>query len=607
MPRGGHRVKPAKEVQVEASVPLPILDVPFTATKPTRSNTDWRAGILKSAFLTRKTSEPKLADPVPIQPLPLRMSSRNWGTTANPQAGEPDLKVDFVHFSTDLELEEEYDATPTDLPNEIERLERPTISRTSSGQSLGEKGTFGSALNTFEDLTTEETHSAASSLYSRDSSSIFSKDSASIYSSASSLYSSEASIYSYDEYDLRELDRFSRKGSTDPIEEEDEDNLDCQLPGALQYQQSAGSASVRRLEPQEAKPRGKSSLAKKAALFKNSRLPPQLPSFSTSLPTWSMICRAAQASQACYDSQALTRRGTYIPAVTSKGIKAMIIDDQLIDNSRLVVVSVRGTQCQSFADWSVNKAAKPVKPVGFLDDEENTCHAGFLQVAKAMLGQVAAQLQQHPASSERPSLLFTGHSAGGAVAAMLYSHMLSTSVHSDLTALASQFSSINCVTFGSPPLSLTPLPRRDHGSGVFLAFANEGDPVLRLSNAAYVKTLAKLMTASPPSSAASAAGAPPVKVVRRSRGTAVVRKVVLAAAPVLPWEELPLWPTPPAQLTNAGDVILLRDGENGSATASRVTSEDLKDVIFADLAQHTIEMYIRRVKEMAFAALTGIM
>jgi hypothetical protein len=279
----------------------------------------------------------------------------------------------------------------------------------------------------------------------------------------------------------------------------------------------------------------------------------------------------------------------------------MIIDDQLIDESRLVIVSIRGTECKSLTDWAVNKAAKPVEPVGFLDDEENACHAGFLQVTKAMVGQVAAQLQQHPASSQRPSLLFTGHSAGGAVAAMLYSHMLSTSVHSDLTTLASQFSSINCMTFGAPPISQRPRLKRDHMPGVFLAFANEGDPVLRLSDAASLKSLAKLVTASAPSSLAP----PKVKVVRRSRGTSVIREEAVSTRPVTPWEELPLWPTPAPLLTNAGDVILLRDKENGTAAASRVTSEDLKEVIFGDLAQHTTDMYIRRVKELALAAMMG--
>jgi hypothetical protein len=190
------------------------------------------------------------------------------------------------------------------------------------------------------------------------------------------------------------------------------------------------------------------------------------------------------------------------------------------------------------------------------------------------------------------------------MAAMLYSHMVSTSVKSELTALADQFPSINCITFGAPPLTLTPVAsKRNYRSGVFLAFANEGDRVLRLSNAAYVKSLAKLMTASPPSSAAKTAVTPPVKVVHHSRSTRVIRRILVA--PPTPWEELPLWPTPPAPLANAGDIVLLRDKESGSAVASQVAHEDLADVIFGDLAQHTIKMYIRRVKEVAFAAMFG--
>lgn len=279
----------------------------------------------------------------------------------------------------------------------------------------------------------------------------------------------------------------------------------------------------------------------------------------------------------------------------------MIVDDQFIDVSRLIILSTRGTQFKCLADWSVNKAADPVKPIGFLDDEENECHAGFLQVTKAMIDQVAAQLQQFASSSPPPSLLFTGHSAGGAVAAMLYSHMLSMSVTSDLTVLADQFSSISCITFGAPPLSLRPLPNRHHGDGVFISFANEGDPVTRLSNAAYVKSLVKLMTASTPTSVASM---PSVKVVRHSRGTRVIRQAA-PTEPATPWEELPLWPTPPAPLTNAGDVVLLRDRENGGSSASHVTSEELSDVIFGDLAQHTTGAYMRRIQDVAFAAMMG--
>lgn len=380
--------------------------------------------------------------------------------------------------------------------------------------------------------------------------------------------------------------------------EEAEAIIDCSSSDRLQYQQPTLTTAARRREPQDDADRERSALAKKAAGFKNSLLPPHLPSFNTSLLMWSMVCRAIKASGDCYDSQLLSRRGTYTPADTSKDIKAMIIDNQLIDNSRFVIVAIRGTEFSSLKDWAVNKAGNPIKPIGFLDDEENACHAGFLRVTKAMVSQIAAQLQQLPASSEKPSILFTGHSAGGAVAAMLYSHMLSTSIQSDLTALASQFTSVNCVTFGAPPLSLTPLSERDHGSGLFLSFVNEGDPVSRLSNAAYVKSLARLMTTS-----TGATVAPPAKVVYRSRGSAVVRQ--LPAAPPVPWEELPLWPTPPPSLTNAGNVVLLRDNKDGNAVALRVTAEDLQEVIFGDLAQHTLAMYLRRVKDVALAAMMG--
>jgi hypothetical protein len=586
MPRGGHKVKPAKAAQVDAAPPCSL------ATRLTRRNTDW---IPKPSFLSRNSPETKLVEVMHDQTLPVQDLSLRRAETIDLQASKFDPSAAFLTAvdstcarTVSEHCQEEPDAASTIPPKEPASSAPPMPIQVLSSPSI-EDDTCEAALDTLEDDKIEEAHSSASSLYSRDAMSTYSSDSASIYSSASSVYSSGASIY-------------SSRDSMYSFDEEAESNPDPRVLGRLQYQQRTRTVAGRKPEIQDAASRERSTLAKKAALFKNSRLPPHLPLSNTSLPTWSMICRAGQASQDCYDSEIFTRRGVYTPADTSKDIKAMIIDDQHIDESRLVIVSIRGTQFQCLADWSVNKAANPVKPTGFLDDEENACHAGFLQVAKAMINQIATKLLQLPALSESPSLLFTGHSAGGAVAAMLYSHMLSTTVTSVLTSLACQFSSINCVTFGAPPLSLTPLPRREHGAGVFLAFANEGDPVLRLSNAAYVKSLAKLMTTSPPSSVTSVA--PPVKVVRHSRGTRVIRQT-LPAAPPTPWEELPLWPTPPAPLTNAGDVILLRDRESGSAVASRVTPEELKDVIFADLAQHTVEMYMRRIKDVAFSAMMG--
>jgi hypothetical protein len=583
MGRGAYTVKPVKAAQVNTSASSRVSNVvPSTATKPTKANTDWRTGKLTSNFLTLKLSETKKAGPILDQSVPVRESSHRGGDSADFQTKKPDLPVDPALTHTDLVNDERNDTVSSSLPNELGPSLRPTLCRTSSPQPSPEEDKYEAELDKFGELIIEGAQSSASSVFSRDS---------------ASIYSSGASTYSFDD-GSKDLDRYTWKNPTELIAEEEEDTASSRVPGGPQYQQRTRTTVTRRQESQDAASREASSLSKKAAMFKNSRLPPQLPPFSASLPMWSMICRAAQASLDCYDSQSLTRQGTYTPANASTDIKAMIIDDQLIDNARVVIVSIRGTQFKCLADWSVNKDAKPVKPVEFLDDMENACHAGFLQVTKAMVDQVAAQLKQHPASSEMPALLFTGHSAGGAVAAMLYSHMLSISVKSDLTVLASQFSSINCMTFGAPPLSLTPLPRLDHGSGVFLAFANEGDPVLRLSDAAYVKSLAKLMATSP----SSTTTAPKTKVVRRSRGSSVIREVL---APATSWEELPLWPTPPPPLSNAGDVILLRDKPNGGATASRVAPEELRDIIFGDLRQHTTEMYIRRVKQVAVTAMTG--
>jgi len=72
------------------------------------------------------------------------------------------------------------------------------------------------------------------------------------------------------------------------------------------------------------------------------------------------------------------------------------------------------------------------------DDPGNLCHSGFLSVARKMVKPVAARLRQlleEDPSRSSCSLLMTGHSAGGAVASLLYSHMLAGVVRSELNTL----------------------------------------------------------------------------------------------------------------------------------------------------------------------------
>jgi hypothetical protein len=122
-----------------------------------------------------------------------------------------------------------------------------------------------------------------------------------------------------------------------------------------------------------------------------------------------------------------------------------------------------------------------------------------------MTGPVAARLRQ--LIEELPdrssySLLITGHSAGGAVAALLYSHMLATSCRagSELNLLTGCFKRIHCVTFGAPPISLFHLakpPNLGLRKSLFLSFVNEGDPVTR-ADKAYVRSLLELYAAPAP-------------------------------------------------------------------------------------------------------------
>ena len=134
------------------------------------------------------------------------------------------------------------------------------------------------AVDAFNSLSIDDAQYGTFSSYSRDSLSIYFSTSSvascgsSIYSNASSLYSSTSSVYSADDIDLRDIYWSASLGLERP------------------------RPVVRQPGPQDAAVRERSSLAKKAALFKNSVLKPELPAFQTTLSTWSMVCHAARAS-----------------------------------------------------------------------------------------------------------------------------------------------------------------------------------------------------------------------------------------------------------------------------------------------------------------------
>jgi hypothetical protein len=315
------------------------------------------------------------------------------------------------------------------------------------------------------------------------------------------------------------------------------------------------------------------------------------------------------------------------------GTKAMVVKSVPIDDMNTVVFAIRGTQ--TFMDWAVNLNSAPTSPAEFLDDPGNLCHAGFLSVAKKMVRPVAARLrnmlEENP-SRASCSLLITGHSAGGAVASLLYCHMLAREVKTELNILTGCFKRIHCITFGTPPISLLPLQKPDPYShrmkkSLFLSFINEGDPVPR-ADKAYVRSLIDLYTSPAPRTPVvtnnpflsllsdhnniSTSNLLGKKKKHRLKPTNHSTTVLhdpygYSSAPAI-------WPVPPAALSNAGRLVLLRvpfnngQSNNPEEVVACTTSDDeLRGVIFGDPLMHQMKVYLRRVEVLATNAATAKM
>ncbi|KAK5074466.1 hypothetical protein LTR24_010202 [Lithohypha guttulata] len=406
----------------------------------------------------------------------------------------------------------------------------------------------------------------------------------------------------------------------------------------------------------------------KVSSYSNATLPIDLPPLRVYIPTWPMICLAAQYSASAYRSpQSSHERAAFVSADARLGTKAMVMKSVPCDDKKTLVFAIRGTSTLSLRDWNVNLHTAPVSPAGFLDDEGNLCHAGFLRVAKAMIKPIAMRLrtllEENPSRSSC-SLLITGHSAGGAVAALLFSHMLS-STKSELSILTDCFKRVHCVTFGAPPVSLLPLSkpttRRFHKS-LFFSFMNEGDPVVRAEKA-YIRSLVDLLSS-------------PLPVVLDKRKAVTARKpfsrfqqsmsnldLTLCKMDILNTQSItpddpprskqsrrnasqpnisfapppqssrasfpPTWPVPTATLSNAGRLVIMRvprqpsqstrqcsrlqsatsnrwEKDNLSrVTAHTGTDEQLRQVVFGDPSMHAMEVYLRRVDMLALKAVTA--
>ncbi|KAK1998022.1 alpha/beta-hydrolase [Colletotrichum falcatum] len=400
----------------------------------------------------------------------------------------------------------------------------------------------------------------------------------------------------------------------------------------------------------------------KVELYANSRLPMNLPPLRLYMPTWPLLCMAAQYAERVYDRPKGAERDAHVSADWKTGTKAMVIKSVPMDHVRTIVFAIRGSA--SFMDWAVNLNAAPASPAGFLDDAGNLCHAGFLAVARKTARPVAARLRQ--LLEEDPgrgsySLLITGHSAGGAVASLLYAHMLSTSrgAESELNVLTGCFKRVHCVTFGTPPVSLLPLQRPDRPElrkSLFLTFVNEGDPVPR-ADKAYVKSLLELFAAPAPREGGQSGQQPSSALVAAAAGgqarerekKAGVGSRLAAKASKMSLKQAvkgsrepserdggggsgsssssssrksrkPVWHLPPSTLSSPGRIVVLRSGDpkarvkdrktvaerlDEGVIAQTATDEELRRVVWGDPVCHVMRLYSGRIETLAVGAVTG--
>lgn len=365
--------------------------------------------------------------------------------------------------------------------------------------------------------------------------------------------------------------------------------------------------------------------------------------------TYPLLCLAAKYSDCVYERPRGAERFFHINADCRTGTKAMVIKSVPMDHANTIVFAIRGTA--TFMDWAVNMSAAPTSPSGFLDDPGNLCHAGFLSVARNMIHPVAVRLRellQEDPSRATYSLLITGHSAGGAVAALLYSHMLATSqqASSELNSLTGCFRRVHCITFGTPPVSLLPLAnpgRKGLKKCLFLSVINEGDPVVR-ADKAYVKSLLELFVSPVPGTTLDDRGNTRNGIQDPSREVATS-----PARPCRPprstkynqgakhkhghhtsqgddgsrrhHEPKPAWKVPPSTLSNPGRIIVLRAGcppragdrrhktieemLDEGVVAQLTTDEQLREVIWGDPAYHVMKLYAGRIETLAIGVVTA--
>ncbi|MCJ1400342.1 hypothetical protein MMC11_003547 [Xylographa trunciseda] len=273
-------------------------------------------------------------------------------------------------------------------------------------------------------------------------------------------------------------------------------------------------------------------------------------------------------------------------------------DSLIIATDRLLpalVISIRGTS--RIIDWLINLNSGLQDANLALDDEalstplplmrDFSTHAGFANAAAALESAVTTQIRSVLKAGKIEHVLFTGHSAGGAVASLLFLRFLSVAAR-DYPSMR-----FSCITFGSPPVVTPDISdifkyiRKDDQHdrlGLTLAFVNEGDLVSRLDKD-YVLSIKRLLDV----------GGPEIekKECNDSRS-----------------DEIPVWYLPQAALSMIGDIVMLRKErlkeQKPVYSSMLVSPKEFSSLLFCNKDAHHLEVYLGNIKKLKERSIENI-
>ncbi|KAF3902076.1 hypothetical protein ABW21_db0200865 [Orbilia brochopaga] len=231
-------------------------------------------------------------------------------------------------------------------------------------------------------------------------------------------------------------------------------------------------------------------------------------------------------------------------------------------------------------------------------------HAGFLNSALKLKDLLAPHIEAFLTRNSRGTILFTGHSAGGAVATLLH---LSFRAKLAYRFTAAVFS---CITFGSPPVVkyMTPADKLTVGgmtsSARILNIVNEYDLVAR-SDRKYIVSMVQLYNSTDGAEGNASAGSLPTTIVGA--------------------DGRPPWLLPEPELFHVGPIIVLKVGTHkpgshraraapstarslGSGlvmSAWQIMPEELSKVIFCRLSVHSRIVYKDRIQKLRSGNFNG--